>query len=413
MVAMRAPPRGAAAALLTLGLLLAACSGGDGDQQAAPTTAPATTPAPPTTEGDAGPTTLGAAASSAQFRRARVRLVQVAELQQPVATAVRPGDQAVYIAEQTGRVRALRGGKLDPTPVVDVADQIVAGGEQGLLGLAFAPDGRHLYLDFTDQAGDTQVVELAMRGRQADPGSQRLVLKVDQPFANHNGGQLAFGPDGMLYIALGDGGGGGDPYGNGQSLGTLLGKILRIDPRASGGRPYRVPSDNPFLDRGGARPEIWDYGLRNPWRFSFDPATDDLWIGDVGQNAWEEVDHEPAGSGGRNYGWNRREGLHAFDGDRPDGAVDPVIEYGREGGACTVIGGSVYWGRRIPGLRGAYLYGDYCAGWVRAARVQGGRVVEQRDLGLSVPSLTSFGVDPAGELYAMSLVGPVYRLVPA
>jgi glucose/arabinose dehydrogenase len=409
MVAMGASSRGAAAAVLALGLLLAACSGGDGDRQAAPTTAPATTPAPPTTGDDARPTTtFGPAASSAQFRRAQVRLVQVAELQQPVAMAVRRGDQALYIAEQTGKVRALRGGKLDPTPVVDVADQIVAGGEQGLLGLAFAPDGRHLYLDFTDRAGDTQVVELAMRGRQADPGSQRLVLKVDQPFANHNGGQLAFGPDGMLYIALGDGGGGGDPYGNGQSLRTLLGKILRIDPRASGGRPYRVPSNNPFVNRDGARPEIWDYGLRNPWRFSFDPATDDLWIGDVGQNAWEEVDHEPAGSGGRNYGWNRREGLHAFDGDRPDGAVDPVIEYGREGGACTVIGGFVYWGERIPGLHGAY-----CAGWVRAARVRGGRVAEQRDLGLSVPNLSSFGVDPAGELYAMTVSGPVYRLAPA
>jgi glucose/arabinose dehydrogenase len=412
---MRESPRCPAATLLALGLLLAACSGGDGGQQAAPTTAAlATTPAPSTTEGDAGPTTtLGPAATSAQFRRARVRLVQVAELQQPVAMAVRPGDRAVYIAEQTGAVRALRGGQLDPTPVVNVADQIVAGGEQGLLGLAFSTDGRFLYLDFTDRAGDTQVVELAMRGRQADPGSQRLVLEVDQPFANHNGGQLAFGPDRMLYIALGDGGGGGDPYGNGQSLGTLLGKLLRIDPRAGGGRPYRVPSDNPFVDRGGARPEIWDYGLRNPWRFSFDPATGDLWIGDVGQNAWEEIDHEPAGSGGRNYGWNRREGNHAFQGERPAGAVDPVIEYGREGGACTVIGGSVYWGRRIPGLRGAYLYGDFCAGWVRAARARGGRVAEQRDLGLSVPNLTSFGVDPAGELYAMTLTGPVYRLAPA
>jgi glucose/arabinose dehydrogenase len=410
---MRASPRGAAAALLALGLLLAACSGGDRDQQAAPaTTIPATT-APPATEGGTGSaTTFGAPASSAQFRRARVRLVQVAELQQPVAMAVRPGDRAVYVAEQTGAVRALRDGKVDPTPVVDVSDQITAGGEQGLLGLAFAPDGSHLYLDFTDRAGDTRVVELAMRGRRADPGSQRLVLQVDQPFANHNGGQLAFGPDRLLYIALGDGGGGGDPEGNGQSLGTLLGKLLRIDPRPAGGRPYRVPSGNPFVGRGGARPEIWAYGLRNPWRFSFDPAAGDLWIGDVGQNTWEEVDHEPAGSGGRNYGWNRREGRHAFEGERPAGAVDPVIEYGREGGACTVIGGSVYWGRRIPGLRGAYLYGDYCAGWIRAARVRGGRVAEQRDLGLSVPGLTSFGVDPAGELYAMSLSGPVYRLAP-
>jgi glucose/arabinose dehydrogenase len=412
---MRASPRGAAAALLALGLLLAACSGGDGDQQAAPTTTTPTTTAPPTTEGGAGSTTtFGAAASSAQFRRARVRLVQVAELQQPVAMAVRPGDRAVYVAEQTGAVRALRAGKVDPTPVVDLSDQVTAGGEQGLLGLAFSPDGRFLYLNFTDTDGDSRVVELTMRGGRADPGSLRLLLRVEDPFANHNGGQLAFGPDRLLYIAFGDGGGGGDPEGNGQSLGTLLGKILRIDPRPAGGRPYRVPSGNPFVGRGGgARPEIWAYGLRNPWRFSFDPASGDLWIGDVGQNAWEEVDREPARSGGRNYGWNRREGLHAFEGERPAGAVDPVIEYGREGGACTVIGGSVYWGRRIPGLRGAYLYGDYCAGWVRAARVRGGRVAEQRDLGLSVPNLTSFGVDPAGELYAMSLAGPVYRLGPA
>jgi glucose/arabinose dehydrogenase len=412
---MPASPRGAAAALLALGLLLAACSGGDGDQQAAPTTTTPTTTAPPTTEGGAGSTTtFGAAASSAQFRRARVRLVQVAELQQPVAMAVRPGDRAVYVAEQTGAVRALRAGKVDPTPVVDISDQVTAGGEQGLLGLAFSPDGRFLYLNFTDTDGDSRVVELTMRGGRADPGSLRLLLRVEDPFANHNGGQLAFGPDRLLYIAFGDGGGGGDPEGNGQSLGTLLGKILRIDPRPAGGRPYRVPSGNPFVGRGGgARPEIWAYGLRNPWRFSFDPASGDLWIGDVGQNAWEEVDREPARSGGRNYGWNRREGLHAFEGERPAGAVDPVIEYGREGGACTVIGGSVYWGRRIPGLRGAYLYGDYCAGWVRAARVRGGRVAEQRDLGLSVPNLTSFGVDPAGELYAMSLAGPVYRLAPA
>jgi glucose/arabinose dehydrogenase len=411
---MRASPRGAAAALLALGLLLAACSGGDGDQQAAPTTTTPATTAPPTTEGGAGSTTtFGAAASSAQFRRARVRLVQVAELQQPVAMAVRPGDRALYVAEQTGAVRALRAGKVDPTPVVDISDQVTAGGEQGLLGLAFSPDGRFLYLNFTDTDGDSRVVELTMRGGRADPGSLRLLLRVDDPFANHNGGQLAFGPDRLLYIAFGDGGGGGDPEGNGQSLGTLLGKILRIDPRPAGGRPYRVPSGNPFVDRGGARPEIWAYGLRNPWRFSFDPATGDLWIGDVGQNAWEEVDHEPARSGGRNYGWDRREGRHAFEGERPVGAVEPVIEYGREGGACTVIGGSVYWGRRIPGLRGAYLYGDYCAGWVRAARVRGGRVAEQRDLGLSVPNLTSFGVDPAGELYAMSLAGPVYRLGPA
>jgi glucose/arabinose dehydrogenase len=411
---MRASPRGAAAALLALGLLLAACSGGDGDQQAAPTTTTPTTTAPPTTEGGAGSTTtFGAAASSAQFRRARVRLVQVAELQQPVAMAVRPGDRALYVAEQTGAVRALRAGKVDPTPVVDISDQVTAGGEQGLLGLAFSPDGRFLYLNFTDTDGDSRVVELTMRGGRADPGSLRLLLRVDDPFANHNGGQLAFGPDRLLYIAFGDGGGGGDPEGNGQSLGTLLGKILRIDPRPAGGRPYRVPSGNPFVDRGGARPEIWAYGLRNPWRFSFDPATGDKWIGDVGQGQWEEIDYEPAAARGRNYGWNRLEGTHGFDGPRPAGAVDPVLEYDHGGGACSVTGGYVYRGSRIPALRGAYLYGDYCAGWIRAVRLRGGKVAERRDFGLDVQGLASFGVDQAGELYVLSLGGEVFRLVGA
>jgi glucose/arabinose dehydrogenase len=402
------------AALLVLAL--AACSGDDPGPQTGPaTTAPPTTRAASTTEAPSTTARVRArTASSAQFRAARVRLVRVAQLEQPVAMALRPGERTLYVAEQVGRVRAIRDGRLDPAPVVDIADQVTAGGEQGLLGLAFSPDGRHLYLHYTDEDGNHRIAELAMGDRQADPGSQRSLLRIDDPYGNHNGGQLAFGPDGLLYIAFGDGGGGGDPLGSGQSLDTLLGKILRIDPRPSGGRPYRVPADNPFVGRDGARPEIWDYGLRNPWRFSFDAATRDLWIGDVGQNAYEEVNFEPAGSGGRNYGWNRREGLHAYNGgERPDGAVDPVIEYGREGGACTVIGGFVYRGRRIPGLQGAYLYGDYCAGWVRAARARDGEVLEQRDLGLQVPGLSSFGADAAGELYALSLGGDVLRIAPA
>jgi glucose/arabinose dehydrogenase len=415
MTGMRRIPRGLAAPLpLALALLAAACSGGGSGDQAAPTTSVSSTTLMPTTTEAPATTAAARAATSAQFRAARVRLVQVAQLDQPVAMAVRPGERTLYVVEQVGRVRAIRGGEVDPTPVVDLSAKVTAGGEQGLLGLAFSPDGRYLYLHYTDRAGDHQVSELAMGGQRADPGSERTVLHLDDPFANHNGGQLAFGPDRRLYLAFGDGGGGGDPEGNGQSLGSLLGKILRIDPRPGGGRPYRVPADNPFVDREGARPEIWAYGLRNPWRFSFDPATGDLWIGDVGQNAYEEVDFEPAGSGGRNYGWNRREGRHAYNGgERPEGVVDPVIEYGRDGGACTVIGGFVYRGQRIAGLRGAYLYGDYCAGWIRAARARDGRVLEQRDLGLEVPGLSSFGVDTAGELYALSLGGEVYRLAPA
>jgi glucose/arabinose dehydrogenase len=405
--------RGAAAFLVLA--LAAACSGNDPGPQAGPATSAApTTAAPPTSEPPSSTAAGARAASAAQFRAAKVRLARVARLEQPVAMAVRPGeDDTLYLVEQVGRVRVVRGGRLDPIPVVDISAEVTAGGEQGLLGLAFSPDGRYLYLAYSDADGNHQISELTMAGQRADPGSERSLLHFDDPFANHNGGQLAFGPDRRLYIGFGDGGSGGDPLGNGQSLGTLFGKILRIDPRPSGGRPYGIPRDNPFVGRDGARPEIWDYGLRNPWRFSFDAATGDLWIGDVGQNSYEEVDHEPAGSGGRNYGWNRREGLHAFNGgDRPAGAVDPVIEYGR-GDGCTVIGGFVYRGRRIPGLRGAYLYGDYCSGWVRAARFGGGKVSEQRDLGLQVSSLSSFGTDADGELYALSLGGDVFRIVPA
>jgi glucose/arabinose dehydrogenase len=404
-----------AAALLALALVAAACSGNEPGSQAGPATSVApTTPAPSTSQAPSSTAAGAQAASSAQFRAARVRLARVARLEQPVAMAIRPGERTLYLAEQVGRVRAVRGGRLDPTPVVDISAKVTAGGEQGLLGLAFSPDGRFLYLAYTDRDGNHQVSELTMRGQRADPASERSLLHFDDPFPNHNGGQLAFGPDRRLYIGFGDGGSGGDPLGNGQSLGTLFGKILRIDPRPAGGRPYGVPDDNPFVDRGGARPEIWDYGLRNPWRFSFDPATGDLWIGDVGQNAYEEVDHEPAGSGGRNYGWNRREGLHSYGGgERPDGAVDPVIEYSHDGGGCTVIGGFVYRGQRIRGLRGAYLYGDYCAGWIRAARWSGGKVASQRDLGLQVPGLSSFGTDADGELYALSLGGDLYRIAPA
>jgi glucose/arabinose dehydrogenase len=390
------------ALVLLLAVGAAACSSG-GDSSSGASAAP--------------PSGLGSESDSPRsgdLSKVGVRLEPVARLSSPVGLTTRKGDPAVYLIEQGGRVRALRNGKLDPTPVLDISSLVVSGGEQGLLGIAFSPDGRYLYLDYTDTSGDTHVAELAMRGGRPDPQSRRDLLTVDQPFANHNGGQLAFGPDGNLYIALGDGGGAGDPNGNGQSLGTLLGKILRISPRPSGGRPYGIPADNPFVGRSGARPEIWDYGLRNPWRFSFDPATGDLWIGDVGQGDWEEIDHEPAGRGGRNYGWNRREGLHPYQGGAPPGAVAPVSEYSHLSGGCTVIGGSVYRGRAIPDLAGAYLYGDYCAGWIRAAPVsRDGGVGEYRDLGVQVRSLTSFGVDQRGELYALSQAGGVYRILRA
>jgi glucose/arabinose dehydrogenase len=389
-----------------LGLVaLAATACSSGPRAASPTTPATSAPAPTTAPG-----TATRAPQTGDLSKVRVRLQEVARLEAPVGMALRKGDAGVYVIEQTGRVRVLRDDRLDPSPVLDVSSQIRAGGEQGLLGIAFSPDGRYLYLDFTDTGGDTHIAEFAMRAGRPDPASQRNLLTVDQPFANHNGGQLAFGPDGRLYIALGDGGSAGDPFGNGQSLGTLLGKVLRIDPRPSGGRPYGVPRDNPFVGRAGARPEIWDYGLRNPWRFSFDPVTKDLWIADVGQGDWEEVDHEPAGRGGRNYGWNRLEGSHRFRGGAPAGAVGPVLEYNHDDGSCTVIGGSVYRGSAIPNLRGAYLYGDYCGGWVKAVSA-GGRAGEPRDLGINVPSLTSFGTDRRGELLALSGGGQVFRIV--
>jgi glucose/arabinose dehydrogenase len=342
--------------------------------------------------------------------------VEVATLEQPLAMAVRAGDTALYVAQKTGKVVAIRAGRtVDKAPVVDLSDDVSLGSEQGLLGLAFSPGGDQLYVNYTDTNGDTHVTGYEMQAGRAVTATRRDVLVVDQPYSNHNGGNLVFGPDGYLYIGLGDGGSGGDPQGNGQSLSTLLGKMLRIDPTPFGDRPYRIPADNPFVDRANVRPEIWAYGLRNPWRYSFDRLTGDLWIGDVGQSAWEEVDLQPSGSaGGENYGWNRMEGDHSYGGAAPPaGAVRPVYEYSHDGGGCTVIGGYVYRGEAIPGLYGAYLFGDLCIGQIEALRVRGGRVVDHRALGPVVPNLSSFGEDANGELYAMSLSGALYRLAPA
>jgi glucose/arabinose dehydrogenase len=286
------------------------------------------------------------------------------------------------------------------------------GNEQGLLDLVFSGDGAHLYIDYTDPNGDTHVDEYAMSGDVADPSSRRQVLFQRQPFANHNGGEVTFGPDGMMYIGLGDGGSEGDPQGNGQRLGTWLGKILRINPAPRGSRSYTVPSDNPFVGRAGVRPEIWMYGLRNPWRFSFDRTTRDVWIGDVGQNKYEEVDFAPASQAGINWGWNAREGFHAFTGALPPGARDPILETTHAAGNCAITGGYVYRGRAIPALAGAYVFGDFCLGELFGVTERGGRVALQRDLHLNVPTLTTFGEDPSGELYAVSREGRVYRLVP-
>ncbi|MFC4009832.1 PQQ-dependent sugar dehydrogenase [Nonomuraea purpurea] len=366
-------------------LALAACAAG-----------PPPPPAAPPTDGSSATAT----ATPVETGKGELRFTRIAELEQPVAFAVRQGDDRLYVAEQAGRLRTT-----DGDTVIDLSGEVSGGNEQGLLGVAFHPSGRWVYLDWTDADGHTHITEWAYDGSKAT--GRRDVLVQEQPFANHNGGQLAFGPDGHLYIALGDGGSAGDPQGNGQDLGTLLGKILRIDPR--GGRPYRVPDDNPFVGEKGAKPEIWAYGLRNPWRFSFDRGSGDLWIGDVGQNAWEEVDRQPAGSkGGENYGWNLREGERPFRDGKGRDLVDPVIVYPlKEGGTCSVIAGYVYRGEKIPWLRGRFLYGDFCAGWIKAAPAD--RLDDAAEVG-KVEQLSSFGQGPDGELYALSLQGPIYRI---
>ena len=389
--------------LLGVAVLLAACVPGDANGP--------TTTGRSSTEADAP--TSSSASPEPRPRDLGVRLVPVARLEQPVAMAVRPGDPVLYVAEKVGRVVALAlPAGSDPRVVLDLSDRVSLGSEQGLLGLAFSPDGRYLYVDLTDAAGDTHVTEFAF-DHVIDPDDGRDVLVVDQPYSNHNGGALAFGPDGYLYVALGDGGSAGDPMGNAQSLSTLLGKLLRISPRPSGGRPYGVPPDNPFVGREGARPEIWDYGLRNPWRFSFDVTTGDLWIGDVGQNAWEEIDVEPAGSGGgSNFGWNLLEGTHPFERRSAPGTVPPVFEYRNGDGSCAVTGGYVYRGEEIEGLTGAYVFADYCRGALEAFVPRDGRATHVRALGPRVDALASFGEDADGELYVLSLTGTVSRLAP-
>ncbi len=298
--------------------------------------------------------------------------------------------------------------------MLDLQDRVGSeGNEQGLLGLAFSKDGALLYVDYTDKNGDENVDEFAVNNGTIDAGSRRRVLFEKDPFGNHNGGDLVFDDDGMLYITFGDGGSAGDPNGNGQNLGVLLGKILRIDPTASGGNAYSIPADNPFVGQSGARGEIWMWGLRNPWRFSFDQQTGDTWIADVGQNQYEEIDFAPKGEAGINWGWNAREGLHPFKGDAPAGARDPIAELSHADGNCSITGGYVYRGKAIPDLQGAYIYGDFCAGELLALTQANGAVAQQKDLGLKVKQLTTFAQDADGEVYAVSREGTVYRLDPA
>jgi glucose/arabinose dehydrogenase len=337
--------------------------------------------------------------------------------------AYRAGDPALYVAGQGGQIWALRDGTIERPPVLDLSKLVSHGDEQGLLGLAFSPSGAYVYVNYTDRHGNTNVVEYAWRNGRPDLSTRRLVLFVKQPFPNHNGGDLVFGPDGDLYVGMGDGGSDysfgdqqGDPYRNGQNLAALLGKMLRILPRMENGslpprdRPYAVPVDNPFVHRTIARPEIWAYGLRNPWRYSFDRATGDLWVADVGAGAEEEIDFQPAASrGGQNYGWNALEGTYAWR-TAPKNAVPPVYEYNHASGRCSITGGYVYRGTAIPALQAWYVFADYCAGTVMG--LSSGTRLMYVISGASLGGLSSFGEDQQGELYAMTIRGGIYRLVP-
>jgi len=344
-----------------------------------------------------------------------VRLEEVARVEAPTALALRAGTNLAYVAERAGRVRPidLATGTVGD-PIIDISDDVSVSGERGLLGLAFSPDGSRLFLSSTNADGDSRLDAYDISGDTPDLASKRTLLAIEQPASNHNGGDIKIGPDGMLWYALGDGGGGGDPFGNAQNTDTLLGSILRIDV-STPDRDYAIPADNPFVNDGG-RPEIWLYGVRNPWRISFDRETGDLWVADVGQNTVEEINvlRAPDRGRGANLQWPLREGFRAFAGDAPSGSVDPIYEYGRDDGSCSVTGGYVYRGRAIPELVGAYVFGDFCEGTVRALFSDVGRVVE-RSLGANAGTgvLASFAEDADGELYTLGLDGRIARLVPA
>ncbi|MFB6786391.1 PQQ-dependent sugar dehydrogenase [Streptomyces olivaceus] len=342
---------------------------------------------------------------------AQIALTEVASATNPTAGAAGPGG-TVWIAERAGTVRVLSDGGLGE-PVLDISDETTTDGERGLLGLAFDPDLAHLYISFTDLEGTSTIDEFAVQDGTVQQDTRRTVLTQEQPETNHNGGDIKFGPDGYLYVAFGDGGGGGDPDGNGQKLDTLLGKLLRIDPQ--GGDPYAIPEDNPFAGDPGARGEIWSYGLRNPWRFSFDAGSGDLLIGDVGQSEWEEIDWAPADSkGGENYGWSQMEGTHPFrGGTEPDNHVPPVHEYDRTGLGCSVTGGYVYRGEAVEDLVGQYVYSDYCDGTLRSLEIENGEVTGENDLGVNGGEVVSFAQDADGELYVLAIGGTVSRVDPA
>jgi glucose/arabinose dehydrogenase len=349
-------------------------------------------------------------------RAGGLRLNQIGSFDTPVHVASAPGaDKLLFVVEQPGTVRVMRDGKTLDRPFLDIHDRVKYGGEQGLLSIAFDPGYAHnkrFYVYFTNEGGNVEVDGFkAKSSTRADAGSRRKVIEVPHPtFENHNGGQLQFGPDGYLYMGTGDGGSGGDPDGNAQNKSILLGKLLRIDPRKKGG--YSVPRSNPFA-HGKGKDEIYATGLRNPYRFSFDSQTDDIWIGDVGQDKWEEIDHVGADRlNGANFGWDRFEGDHVFEGDgsEPSHYIPPILELSHTGGGyCAIIGGYVVHDNSVPALDGRYVYSDNCNGALRSLD-PGNPSGSDGTIGLDVQSPSSFGVDAKGHVYVTSLGGPVYRI---
>jgi hypothetical protein len=344
---------------------------------------------------------------------ARLEVI-VSGLQSPVHLSAPAGDSRLFVVEQRGTIRIVKNGQLQSTPFLDVRP-IASGGERGLLSVAFHPayaSNGYFYVNYTDTNGHTRVERYHADPASdvADQGSAKLILAVNQPFSNHNGGHVLFGPDGMLYIGMGDGGSGGDPDGNGQNRGTLLGALLRIN--VDGGDPYRIPPDNPYVNQPPFRGEVWAWGLRNPWRSAFDTVAGTIYVADVGQNQWEEVNVVPAAQKGVNYGWNLMEGRHCYNASscNQSGLTLPVLEYSHAEG-CSITGGFVYRGSEIPALQGHYFYADYCRGRVSSFKFAGGAISEQKawDFG-DIGSVPSFGEDGSGELYVLSTNGTVYRL---
>jgi glucose/arabinose dehydrogenase len=408
---------GSLRSLCTLALasvLLAGCSSDDNDRGGTGATATERQAA-------ADPPDAGGRSGTAAARRP-VRLLLLGRFEEPTyVTAPRGERRRRFVVEREGRIRVVRGGRVLKEPFLDISDLVTTGGESGLLSMAFAPDyetSRRFYVYYTDSRGFPTIAGFLRSESSPDRAlreSRRTIISVPHQRSNHKGGQIEFGPDGKLYAAFGDGGGGGDPDRNAQNLGRILGKMIRIEPRPGGG--YSIPADNPFRGRGGARPEIYAYGLRNPYRFSFDRATGDLTVGDVGQDAIEEIDFVPNGAragraprGGYNFGWSVFEGRNRYNGGSAPRHLPPVIDHSQDAGFCSIIGGYVIRDRSLGrGWYGRYVYGDYCQPTLRLARLRRGRAAS-RPTRLRVPNLVSFGEDGRGRVYAVSLSGPVYRI---